>query len=190
LGYVGLPLALELASKFKVLGFDINHARVLMMRNHIDPSKELDSTAFDGKDIFFTSQLEDIKEARFYIVAVPTPVDEHKVPDLTPLLRASQTVGKVIKPGDTVVFESTVYPGCTEDDCVPIIEKESGLKAYVDFKIGYSPERINPGDTQHTLTKVVKVVSGCSPESLDLIADIYSSVVEAGVYRATSIKVA
>jgi UDP-N-acetyl-D-galactosamine dehydrogenase len=190
LGYVGLPLALELASKFKVLGFDINHARVLMMRNHIDPSKELDSTAFDGKDIFFTSQLEDIKGARFYIVAVPTPVDEHKVPDLTPLLRASQTVGKVIKPGDTVVFESTVYPGCTEDDCVPIIEKESGLKAYVDFKIGYSPERINPGDTQHTLTKVVKVVSGCSPESLDLIADIYSSVVEAGVYRATSIKVA
>jgi UDP-N-acetyl-D-galactosamine dehydrogenase len=190
LGYVGLPLALELASKFRVLGFDINEARIMMMRNSVDPSKELSPDAFSGKDIYFTNRIEEIKEARFYIVAVPTPVDEHKVPDLTPLLKASQTVGKVLKKGDTVVFESTVYPGCTEDDCVPVIEKESGLKAYDDFKVGYSPERINPGDTQHTLTKVVKVVSGCSPESLDLIANLYGSVVEAGVHRASSIKVA
>ncbi len=190
LGYVGLPIALELAKKFSVIGFDINPSRIELMRRNIDPSKELSSKAFEGTDIFFTHKLEDLKDARFYIVAVPTPVNENKVPNLTPLLKASETLGQVISKGDYVVFESTVYPGCTEEDCVPVIEKGSGLKAYEDFKVGYSPERINPGDTERTLTKVVKVVSGCSPESLELIAEIYSSIIEPGVFRASSIKVA
>jgi UDP-N-acetyl-D-glucosamine/UDP-N-acetyl-D-galactosamine dehydrogenase len=190
LGYVGLPIALELAKRFSVIGFDISAERVALMRRKIDPSKELPASSFDNSDIFFTHELEDLSEASFYIVAVPTPVDEHKVPDLTPLTKASETLSKVIKQGDYVVYESTVYPGCTEDDCVPIIERGSGLKAYVDFKVGYSPERINPGDTQHTLTKVVKIVSGCSPESLELIADVYGSIIEPGVFKAASIKVA
>lgn len=190
LGYVGLPIALELAKKFKVIGFDINPKRVDLMRNKIDPSNELESSAFDGADIYFTANSEELKAASFYIVAVPTPVDDHKVPDLLPLQRASETLGKVLKKGDTVVYESTVYPGCTEEDCVPILEKISGLKAYIDFKIGYSPERINPGDTQHTLTKVMKVVSGCDAESLDLIAQIYGAIIEPGVFKAASIKVA
>ena len=188
LGYVGLPIALELAKKFKVIGFDINPKRVELMRNKIDPSNELESSAFDGADIYFTANPEDLKAASFYIVAVPTPVDDHK--DLLPLQRASETLGKVLKKGDTVVYESTVYPGCTEEDCVPILERISGLTAYTDFKIGYSPERINPGDTQHTLTKVMKVVSGCDAESLDLIAQIYGAIIEPGVFRAASIKVA
>jgi len=190
LGYVGLPIALELAKKFSVIGFDINADRVALMRQSIDPSKELPASAFDGADIHFTHILDDLREASFYIVAVPTPVDDHKVPDLTPLIKASEGLSRVVKKGDYIVYESTVYPGCTEDDCVPIIEKGSGLKAYVDFKVGYSPERINPGDTQHTLTKVVKIVSGCSEESLDLIADIYGSIIEPGVFKAASIKVA
>jgi UDP-N-acetyl-D-glucosamine/UDP-N-acetyl-D-galactosamine dehydrogenase len=190
LGYVGLPIALELAKKFSVVGFDINPERVALMRNNIDPSKELTSEAFEGADIHFTHILDDLREASFFIVAVPTPVDDHKVPDLTPLVKASEGLSRVVKKGDYVVYESTVYPGCTEDDCVPIIERGSGLKAYVDFKVGYSPERINPGDTQHTLTKVVKIVSGCSDESLDLIADIYGSIIEPGVFKAASIKVA
>lgn len=190
LGYVGLPIALELARKFKVVGFDISQKRVEMMRNQVDPSNELPSSAFEGTDIFFTADLEDLKQASFYIVAVPTPVDDHKVPDLTPLIKASETLGKVIKKGDTVVYESTVYPGCTEDDCVPIVEKISGLKGYTDFKVGYSPERINPGDTQHTLTKVMKIVSGCDEESLDLISKVYGSIIEPGVHKAATIKVA
>ena len=190
LGYVGLPIALELAKRFKVIGFDINPKRVELMRNKIDPSNELDSSAFDGADIYFTANPEELKAASFYIVAVPTPVDDHKVPDLLPLQRASETLGKVLKKGDTVVYESTVYPGCTEEDCVPILERISGLTAYTDFKIGYSPERINPGDTQHTLTKVMKVVSGCDAESLDLIAQIYGAIIEPGVFKAASIKVA
>ena len=190
LGYVGLPIALELAKRFKVIGFDINPKRVELMRNKIDPSNELDSSAFDGADIYFTANPEELKAASFYIVAVPTPVDDHKVPDLLPLQRASETLGKVLKKGDTVVYESTVYPGCTEEDCVPILERISGLTAFTDFKIGYSPERINPGDTQHTLTKVMKVVSGCDAESLDLIAQIYGAIIEPGVFKAASIKVA
>lgn len=190
LGYVGLPIALEFARRLKVIGFDINEGRVQMMRQGIDPSKELESAAFEGCDIHFTSSLEELKAARFYIVAVPTPVDEHNVPDLVPVLRASETIGKVIKPGDYVVFESTVYPGCTEEDCLPVIEKLSGLKAGVDFKIGYSPERINPGDKHHTLRSIVKVVSGCDDESLENIAKLYELVVDAGVHRASSIKVA
>jgi UDP-N-acetyl-D-glucosamine/UDP-N-acetyl-D-galactosamine dehydrogenase len=190
LGYVGLPIALEFAKKIKVIGFDINAKRVEMMRNKIDPSQELESSAFDGCDIEFTNDLEVLKQANFFIVAVPTPVDDHNVPDLVPVQRASETIGKVIKKGDYVVFESTVYPGCTEEDCLPIIEKLSGLKNVADFKLGYSPERINPGDKEHTLAKIVKVVSGCDPESLEIIAKVYELVVTAGVHRASSIKVA
>lgn len=190
LGYVGLPIALEFAKQIKVIGFDINADRVKMMQNKIDPSKELDSSAFEGCDIEFTNDLEILKEATFFIVAVPTPVDEHNVPDLTPVLKASETIGKVLKKGDYVVYESTVYPGCTEEDCVPVIEKISGLKMNSDYKIGYSPERINPGDKEHTITSIVKVVSGCCEESLENIAKVYELVVKAGVHKASSIKVA
>ncbi|RYG51857.1 MAG: nucleotide sugar dehydrogenase [Chitinophagaceae bacterium] len=190
LGYVGLPIALEFAKKIKVIGFDINAERVEMMKQGIDPSQELEKEAFDGCDITFTNDLEVLKRAKFYIVAVPTPVDEHNVPDLVPVQKASETIGKVLKKGDYVVFESTVYPGCTEEDCVPIIEKFSGLKMVTDYKIGYSPERINPGDKEHTITTIIKVVSGCDAESLDIIAKVYELVVKAGVHRASSIKVA
>jgi UDP-N-acetyl-D-galactosamine dehydrogenase len=190
LGYVGLPLALEFARRISVIGFDINAKRVEMMRQGIDPSNELESSAFDGCDITFTDSLDVLREAQFFVIAVPTPVDEHNVPDLTPVKRASETIGKVIKKGDYAIFESTVYPGCTEEDCLPIIEKLSGLKAVTDFKIGYSPERINPGDKKHTIRTVVKVVSGCDEESLEEIAKTYELVVDAGVHRASSIKVA
>jgi UDP-N-acetyl-D-galactosamine dehydrogenase len=190
LGYVGLPIALEFAKQLSVIGFDINAGRVEMMRNHQDPSGELDSSAFEGTDITFTDSLDVLREARFFIVAVPTPIDEHAQPDLRPLLGASGSVGKVLKKGDYVVFESTVYPGCTEEDCIPVMEKLSGLKFHEDFKVGYSPERINPGDKEHTLTSIVKVVAGCDAESLDLIAKIYELVVKAGVHRASSIQVA
>lgn len=190
LGYVGLPIALEFARKIKVIGFDINAKRVEMMKNNIDPSGELESEAFEGCDIVFTDNLDVLREAQFFIVAVPTPIDEHAMPDLKPLLSASKTVGKVLKKGDYVVYESTVYPGCTEDDCIPVLEAESGLKFPTDFKVGYSPERINPGDKEHTLTRIVKVVSGCDPESSEEIAKTYELVVEAGVHRASSIKVA
>src|SRR6478752_7106364 len=190
LGYVGLPIALEFARKLSVIGFDISEKRVEMMRQGIDPSNELEKSAFDGCDIEFTSCLDVLKQAKFFVVAVPTPVDEHKVPDLKPVKKASETIGKVIKKGDYVVFESTVYPGCTEEDCLPIIEKLSGLKNGVDFKLGYSPERINPGDKEHTLSSIIKVVSGCDDESLDTIAKVYELVVAAGVYRASCIKVA
>lgn len=190
LGYVGLPIALEFAKRLSVIGFDISSKRIEMMKQGKDPSNELDGEAFDGCDILFTDSLEVLREAKFFIVAVPTPVDEHNVPDLTPVLRASETVGKVIKKGDYVVFESTVYPGCTEEDCLPVIEKLSGLKNATDFKLGYSPERINPGDKLHTLATIVKVVSGCDAESLEEIAKTYELVVKAGVHRASSIKVA
>ena len=190
LGYVGLPIALEFAKKIKVIGFDINADRVEMMRNSIDPSQELEPSVFNGCDIIFTNDLEVLKSANFFIVAVPTPVDEHNVPDLIPIQRASETIGKVIKKSDYVVFESTVYPGCTEEDCVPIIEKLSGLKMVEDYKIGYSPERINPGDKEHTISTIVKVVSGCCNESLNTIAKVYELVVKAGVHKASSIKVA
>ncbi len=190
LGYVGLPIALEFAKKISVIGFDINAKRVAMMRNAQDPSKEVDSKEFEGRDIVFTDDLEVLRQARFFIVAVPTPVDDHNVPDLKPLVGASKTVGKVLKKGDYVVYESTTYPGCTEEDCLPILEKLSGLKMGDDFKLGYSPERINPGDKKNTLRTVVKVVSGCDEESLEEIAKIYELVVDAGVHRASSIKVA
>ena len=190
LGYVGLPIALEFAKKIAVVGFDINGRRIQMMQQKIDPSKEVDASAFDECDILFTNNIEDLKQASFFIVAVPTPVDKYNVPDLKPLRSASETVGKVLKKGDYVVFESTTYPGCTEEDCVPVIEKMSGLKLGQDFKLGYSPERINPGDKKHTLKTVIKVVSGSDAESLEEIAKTYELVVDAGVHRAPSIKVA
>jgi UDP-N-acetyl-D-glucosamine/UDP-N-acetyl-D-galactosamine dehydrogenase len=190
LGYVGLPIALEFARKISVIGFDINAKRIDMMKNGVDPSNELEKEAFDGCDITFTDSLDVLREAKFFIVAVPTPVDEHNVPDLIPVKKSSETIGKVVKKGDYVVFESTVYPGCTEEDCLPVIEKLSGLKGVIDFKLGYSPERINPGDKNHTLSSIVKVVSGCDAESLEEIAKVYELVVKAGVHRASSIKVA
>lgn len=190
LGYVGLPIALEFARKVSVIGFDINESRLEKMRNHIDPSGELSSEEFNGCDIKFTSSLEDLREASFYIVTVPTPIDEHNLPDLKPILGATKFIGQVLKKGDYVVYESTVYPGCTEEDCVPLLEELSGLKAYTDFKFGYSPERINPGDREHTITKILKVVSGCDAESLENIAEVYKIIVQAGVFKATSVKVA
>ncbi len=190
LGYVGLPIALEFARKVPVIGFDINAERVEMMKNKIDPSQELSSKDFDGTEIEFTANPKDLNNADFHIVAVPTPINEHNQPDLRPLLGACKTVGQNMKKGDYVVFESTVYPGCTEEDCIPVLEKESGLKFPEDFKVGYSPERINPGDKEHTLKTIVKVVSGCDEEALDNIAKVYEMVVEAGVHRASSIKVA
>jgi UDP-N-acetyl-D-glucosamine/UDP-N-acetyl-D-galactosamine dehydrogenase len=190
LGYVGLPIALEFAKKIKVVGFDINAKRVDMMKSKIDPSGELSKEDFEGCDIEFTHDINDLKKVTFFIVAVPTPIDSHNMPDLKPLLSASHTVGKALKKGDCVVFESTVYPGCTEEDCIPILEKESGLKFNKDFKVGYSPERINPGDKEHTLAKIMKVVSGCDAESSENIAKVYGLVVQAGIYKASSIKVA
>ena len=190
LGYVGLPIALEFAKKISVIGFDINADRIKLMQNAIDPSKELESSAFENCDIEFTDSLDKLREANFYIVAVPTPVDKHNVPNLTPVISASKTMGKVLKKDDYVVFESTVYPGCTEEDCLPVIEELSGLKVCNDFKLGYSPERINPGDKEHTLSSIIKVVSGCDEESLETIAKVYELVVKAGVHRASSIKVA
>ncbi|HET6991615.1 MAG TPA: nucleotide sugar dehydrogenase, partial [Bacteroidia bacterium] len=190
LGYVGLPIALAFAKKVKVIGFDINEKRVKMMEKGIDPSNELSKSDFKDCDIEFTASISKLKEAKFFIVAVPTPIDEANLPDLNPLLAASASVGKCLKKGDYVVFESTVYPGCTEEDCIPVLERESGLKFKKDFKVGYSPERINPGDKEHTITKILKVVSGCDDESLDNIAKTYEIIVEPGTHRASSIKVA
>ena len=190
LGYVGLPIALAFARKLKVVGFDINQKRVDMMRNGEDPSNELDASEFEGRDIHFTADLEDLRDVEFFIVAVPTPIDSQNIPDLTPLLGATRTVGQVLKKNDYVVYESTVYPGCTEEDCVPLLERLSNLKFVEDFKVGYSPERINPGDKEHTLESIIKVSSGCDPESAEIIAKVYELVVKAGVHRAASIKVA
>lgn len=191
LGYVGLPIALEFARKISVIGFDINSRRIAMMRQALDPSKEVDAAEFKDRDIVFTNDTEVLKEARFFIVAVPTPVDKYNVPDLKPLVGASTTLGKVLKKGDYVVYESTTYPGCTEEDCLPLLEKYSDLHLDKgDFSLGYSPERINPGDKKHTLRTVVKVVSGNTPASLEEISKTYNLVVEAGTHRAPSIKVA
>lgn len=190
LGYVGLPIALEFAKKISVIGFDISEGRLAKMRNHIDPSGELEAEAFEGSDIEFTASVDVLREASFFIVAVPTPIDRFNQPDLTPLLAASRTVGKALKKGDYVVYESTVYPGCTEEDCLPVLEEVSGLRAGVDFKIGYSPERINPGDKVHTLANTVKIVSGCDAETLETVAKVYELVVKPGVHRAPNIKVA
>ncbi len=190
LGYVGLPIALEFAKKISVIGFDINESRIQMMKKKTDPSDELSSDAFENADISFTSDPEDLKNATFHIVAVPTPIDKNKLPDLSPLLSATGIVAKVLKKGDYIVYESTVYPGATEEKCIPILEELSGLKSGRDFKIGYSPERINPGDKEHTITTIKKVVSGCDEESLDQIGKVYEIVVKAGIYKASSIKVA
>jgi UDP-N-acetyl-D-glucosamine/UDP-N-acetyl-D-galactosamine dehydrogenase len=190
LGYVGLPIALEFAKKVSVIGFDINSERIALMKNNIDPSKELAPDVFNSCDILFTSNTKDLIDAILYIVAVPTPIDEHNQPDLNPIFAATETIGKLLKKGDYVVYESTVYPGCTEEDCVPVLEKYSKLKYIEDFKVGFSPERINPGDKVHTLTQITKVTSGCDEESAEEIAKTYELIIDAGVHRASSIKVA
>ncbi|MFM7310843.1 MAG: nucleotide sugar dehydrogenase [Flavobacteriales bacterium] len=190
LGYVGLPIALEFGRKLSVVGFDINEKRVEMMRNGQDPSFELAPEAFHHTDVHFTSNIEDLRDVNFFVVAVPTPINHMNLPDLTPVLSASRTVGQVLKKGDYVVYESTVYPGCTEEDCVPILEEMTGLKMTTDFKVGYSPERISPGDKERTLRTIMKIVSGCDEESLQEIAKVYDLVVDAGTCKATSIKVA
>lgn len=190
LGYVGLPIALAFAKKIKVIGFDINSSRIELMKQNIDPSGELNKIDFENSEIVFTDDLTILKEASFYIVTVPTPIDAFNHPDLTPLISATKTIGKVLKKGDYVVYESTVYPGCTEEECVPLLEELSGLTFGKDFKVGYSPERINPGDKEHTLSKIIKVVAGCDDESLYAIAEVYELVVDAGIHKASSIKVA
>lgn len=190
LGYVGLPIALAFAKKLSVIGYDIKADRVELMKKGIDPSNELLAEEFLNSDIVYTSRIDDLKSASFHIIAVPTPTDKHNLPDLTPILAASQAVGKILKKGDYVVYESTVYPGCTEEDCVPVLEKFSSLKYGVDFKVGFSPERINPGDKVHTLSSIVKVTSGCDDESAEDIARTYELIIGAGVHRASSIKVA
>ena len=189
LGYVGLPIALAFAKHIKVVGFDISEPRVTLMRRNIDPSGELPASAFDLADIHFTADPQDLHDCSFFIVAVPTPIDEHNSPDLGPVLIASQTLAQFLKKGDYVVYESTVYPGCTEEDCVPVLEK-SGLRYIHDFKVGFSPERINPGDPVHILQNTVKIVSGCDAESLEVITQVYGLIIEAGLHQASSIKVA
>ena len=190
LGYVGLPVAVAFGKKGRIIGFDINEHRINTLKQGIDYTKEVESQDLLEADIDFTNDPSRLREADFIIVAVPTPITETKQPDLTPLIKASETVGSNLQKGAIVVYESTVYPGATEEVCVPVLEKASGLKAGVDFFVGYSPERINPGDKEHTFTKITKVVSGQNDEVLEIIAGVYGSVVEAGVYRASSIKVA
>lgn len=190
LGYVGLPVAVAFGKKGRIIGFDINEHRINTLKQGIDYTKEVESQDLLEADIDFTNDPSRLREADFIIVAVPTPITETKQPDLTPLIKASETVGSNLQKGAIVVYESTVYPGATEEVCVPVLEKASGLKAGVDFFVGYSPERINPGDKEHTFTKITKVVSGQNDEVLEIIAGVYGSVVEEGVYRASSIKVA
>ena len=190
LGYVGLPLALEFAKKFSVIGFDIDEDRIGQMKRGEDPSREVSKENILSSSILFTNDVNILREASFFIVAVPTPVDAFNKPDLRPVISATKTLASVLKFGDYVVYESTVYPGCTEEDCLPILEKNSELVLNKQFKLGYSPERINPGDTVRTLRTVVKVVSGSDEESLDQIARVYETVVDAGVFKAKSIRVA
>ena len=190
LGYVGMPIAVAFAKKVDVIGFDLNEKKIELYQNGIDPTKEVGDAAIKESTVEFTSDPKKLQEAKFHIVAVPTPVNSDHTPDLTPVEGASRILGQNLTKGSVVVFESTVYPGVTEDVCVPILEKESGLKCGVDFKIGYSPERINPGDKVHRLETIVKIVSGMDEETLDTVAKVYELVVEAGVHRAESIKVA
>lgn len=191
LGYVGLPLAAEFGKYRPVIGYDINEGRVNELKQGIDSTREVESNDLRSAEyLSFTTHLDDLSDANFYIVTVPTPIDENNAPDLKPLESASTAVGKVIKPGDIVVYESTVYPGATEEVCIPIIEKISGLTLNTDFYAGYSPERINPGDKVNTLTKITKITSGSTPEAADLIDSLYASIIKAGTYRASSIKVA
>jgi len=200
LGYVGLPLAIEFAKKYGVLGFDINQVRIEELSVGIDKTKEADIPSMvssmelykkdEGIGLHFSSNKEDLKTCNIFIVTVPTPIDVFKAPDLTPLLKASEMLGNVLKKGDIVIYESTVYPGCTEEDCVPILEKHSGLKYNIDFFCGYSPERINPGDKINTLTKIKKVTSGSTPEIADIVDALYGSIITAGTHKAPSLKVA
>ncbi|WP_224728276.1 nucleotide sugar dehydrogenase [Cysteiniphilum sp. JM-1] len=190
LGYVGLPVAVAFGKKQQVVAFDINQNRITALKSGYDSTLEVADMDLQQTDLLLTHDMNDLKLADFHIVAVPTPIDDANKPDLSALLSASRVVASALKKGDIVVYESTVYPGATEEDCVPILESESGLKYGVDFFVGYSPERINPGDKKHTFTKIQKVVSGQTPEVCDIVASVYSSVVEAGVYKASSIKVA
>jgi UDP-N-acetyl-D-glucosamine/UDP-N-acetyl-D-galactosamine dehydrogenase len=190
LGYVGLPLAIEFSKKVKVIGFDVNSKKVDTYKAGIDVTKEVGNEEVKNTSVFFTSSEADLKNANFHIIAVPTPINMDKTPDLKPLIGASELLGRNLNKGSIVVYESTVYPGVTEDVCVPVLEKLSGLKCGIDFKVGYSPERINPGDKTHTLTKILKIVSGMDEETLNEIAHVYSIIIEAGVYKAESIKVA
>lgn len=190
LGYVGLPVAVAFGKQKEVIAFDISEERIWQLKDGIDTTEEVSSDELRESDLFLTSNVEDLKKADFHIVAVPTPIDNSNQPDLSPLVSVSTMIGGIIKRGDIVVYESTVYPGVTEEVCLPIIEQHSGLKGGVDFFVGYSPERINPGDKQHSFTKIKKVVSGQTPEIKKIVSAVYSSVVEAGVYEASSIKVA
>ena len=190
LGYVGLPIALEFAKLFRVIGYDISANRVAMLQRREDPSREMPPAAFANVDITFTADPADLKQAHFFVVTVPTPIDEYKVPDLKPLQRASEEIGRALKPGDYVVYESTVYPGCTEDDCLPLLAQHADLTLGPDFKIGYSPERTNPGDKVRTLPTIQKIVAGSDAEATQTIADVYGSIIRAGVYAAPTIKVA
>lgn len=197
LGYVGLPLAIEFAKKYSVLGFDINKDRIRELSNGVDRTREADlevlrsvTAGDDGQGLQFSSYPEDLRNYNIYIVTVPTPINQFKAPDLKPLLRATQSLGKVLKKGDLVIYESTVYPGCTEEDCVPVLEKYSGLTYNKDFYCGYSPERINPGDKVNTLTRIKKVTSGSTPEIAELVDELYASIITAGTHKAPSIKVA
>ena len=193
LGYVGLPLAVEFAKKYEVVGFDIYQQRIDELENVQDRTLELTSEQLKealSNKMRFTCKLEDISTCNIYIVTVPTPIDKHKKPDLTPLFKASESIGKVLKKGDIVIYESTVYPGATEEDCVPVLEKFSSLKFNKDFYCGYSPERINPGDKKHTVTKILKVTSGSTPQIAQRVDDLYASIITAGTHKAPSIKVA
>ncbi len=191
LGYVGLPLAVEFAKKYEVVGYDIKAKRVEELKKGIDRTREVDSEELKkAQNIVFTDNIKNCEKCNVFIVTVPTPIDEFKVPDLTPVVKSSETVGGILKKGDTVIYESTVYPGVTEEICVKILESKSGLKFNKDFFVGYSPERINPGDKEHTFSSIKKVVSGSDKKTLDFVAEIYSHVVKAGVFKASSIKVA
>ena len=190
LGYVGMPIAVAFARKINVVGFDLNAAKIELYKSGVDPTREVGDEAIKASTVEFTADETKLREAKFHIVAVPTPVNDDHTPDLTPVEGASRILGRNLTKGSVVVFESTVYPGVTEDVCVPILEKESGLKCGVDFKIGYSPERINPGDKVHRLETITKIVSGMDAETLDVVAKVYELVVDAGVHRAESIKVA
>ncbi len=190
LGYVGMPIAVAFAKKVDVIGYDLNEKKIELYKNGVDPTKEVGDDAIKASAVEFTANEADLKKAKFHIVAVPTPVNDDHTPDLSPVEGASRILGRNLTEGSVVVFESTVYPGVTEDVCVPILEKESGLKCGVDFKIGYSPERINPGDKVHRLETIKKIVSGMDDETLDVVAKVYELVVDAGVHRAESIKVA
>lgn len=190
LGYVGLPLAIEFAKKHQVVGFDINPGRIDELLAGYDRTLEVKDLELQSTTMKFTSALEDIRGCDVYVVTVPTPIDEHKRPDLTPLIKASKTVGKVLKKNDIVIYESTVYPGCTEEDCVPVLEENSGLKFNKDFFCGYSPERINPGDKERTVSKILKVTSGSTPEIAEKVNNLYATVITAGTFKASSIKVA